>query len=66
MTDGDYKTLCTYVRNEWYNGKTLNNASYEKIQILVKLYQNRNKNNDELGVLVKKYKEMTKKLKQLV
>ena len=66
MTDGDYKTLCTYVRNEWYNGKTLNNASYEKIQILVKLYQNRNKNNDELGVLVKKYKEMTKKIKQLV
>lgn len=66
MTDGDYKATCAYVNNEWYNGTGLNNSMYEKIQILCKLYQNRNKPDGELGVLVRRYKEINKKIKQLV
>ena len=66
MTDGNYKAICAYVNNEFYNGTGLNNSMYEKIQILCKLYQNRDKEDIELGVLVKRYKEINKKIKELV
>ncbi len=67
-TNGNYKIVSDYVKKQIYGDSThvISDTIKETIHTLITIHNTKGKSNKEVGAYINRYREITKKIKQLV